>query len=148
MTRAFVKVLAVGLLSVLTGCGAAMRTHLFPKTWPAGLNWPLSPSKTVPVDRGPVVLVDPLILDVGRSEQGEGPEGKLLTTDVLTGLLVEQLRAEGVNALRREHLTSEPDYRLIGAVPRNRRKSDRCSTVLSLTLRTVVVRMFSTVLMQ
>ena len=117
MTRTLVKVLAVGLLSVLTGCGAAMQTHLFPQTWPAGLNRPSSP-KAVPTDRGPVVLVDPVILDVDYREPREEPVENLLTADVLTNLLVEQLRAEGVNAFRRDDLTSEPDYVLSGTVPR------------------------------
>ena len=101
----------------VSGCATSLKTQLFPSAWPQNLQRPTA-ELSKPLSSGqPTVAVRPLVVESGSYPRGAQASGEA-TADVLTDLLVRQLRAHGVKAVRVGSQTSNADYLLVGMVPR------------------------------
>jgi len=108
--------LLVGLLGV-AGCRTVAQTHRFPEVWPVSLRQPQAAPPSAST-AAPSVLVEPVILEVDRSPEETGLPQGVPTAEVLTDLLVQHLRTNGISAWRQEESLSEPGYVLTCMVSR------------------------------
>lgn len=106
----------VGLLGV-AGCRTVAQPRFFPEVWPVSLRQSQAASPSA-ATAAPSVLVEPVILEVDHSPEETGLPQDVPTAEVLTGLLVQHLRTNGINAWRQEESLSEPGYVLTCMVSR------------------------------
>lgn len=112
--RASTAVLLAGFFMVL-GCRATVQAHLFPRAWPASLARPELLEKTA-VDGGPSVLMEPVAFDQEDGRRQTSSLEGAPTDEIIRDLLIDKLRASGIEAFRKSSLGAEPDYRLLCVV--------------------------------